>query len=490
MAAGAVKSSSPAAGAPAAGTAARAAGGSTAQKPPQQVTQTARPDPAPQTGDPEPQAAGSARRSPGDFFKQLLRPLVLLIQAPAALLERVLPKDTSEAMPNRTMAFVALIVPVVVVSVAVLVYIRRGVESQSQVVLDEAVELALKAQSETDILAKRSAWIDLVDYLDAAELLYAFPESQELRDLAQGSLDDIDLVRRIEYQPAVYGGLPSSVNVVRMVTADDDLYMLDGNSGNVYHAALTEQGYVLDGTFLCGPGTLGVENRLIDIMAWPVGFEPMASLVAIDAQGNVVYCQPGQEPLISEFASPPTSSLSGLTGFTMDQSNLFLLDPQANSVWIYWGSETDSPPDPFFADQIPRLDDVVDLMIANNELYLLHQDGQLTICEYSSLEIAPTSCKEPVPFVDSRQARENMIITPTSPFSQILYNPPPDPSLFVLQPDSRSINLFSLRTPTYQTQYQPIAQLEGNEATAFAVDPIDRLMYLALGNHVYYGRIP
>jgi hypothetical protein len=133
---------------------------------------------------------------------------------------------------------------------------------------------------------------------------------------------------------------------------------------------------------------------------------------------------------------------------------------------------------------------VVDLMIANNELYLLHEDGQLAICEYSSLEIAPTSCKEPVPFVDSRQARENMIITPTSPFSQILYNPPPDPSLFVLQPDSRSINLFSLRTPTYQTQYQPIAQLEGNEATAFAVDTIDRLMYLALGNHVYYGRIP
>ena len=403
---------------------------------------------------------------------------------------RVLPEETVEAIPNRTMAVVALIVPFLVVTISVLVYIRRGVESQSQVVLDEAMSLALKAQGETEIMDERSAWLDLVDYLDAADLIYTFPESQQLRTLAQQSLDEIDVIKRIDFEPAVYGGLPGAVEVVRIVSVDDDLYMLDGNSGSVYYAQLADEGYVLDGTFLCGPGTLEVEDRLIDILPWPIGYEPLAGIVALEAQGKLVYCQPGQEPVAEDLTRPAESDLSSLTGFTMDTSNMYVLDPAANSIWIYWGSDVSSPPSPYFADQVPPLVDVTDLMMANNELYLLHEDGHLTICEYSAFEVSPTSCKEPVPYVDSRPGRENRILEPESPFTQMLYNPPPDPSLYVLQPADRSTYLFSLRTPTYQVQYQSLSQINGGEATAFTVDPVDRLLYLAVGNHVYYGRIP
>lgn len=438
----------------------------------------------------EQQPAGSNKHPIGNIFGFLFRPLIFILQGLSTLLERILPQETIASIPNKTMALIALIVPIVVVSVSVVVYIRRGVDTQSQVIYSQAMELAVKAQSETDLLEKRSAWQNLLDYLDTTETLYSFPEAQELRGVAQQSLDEIDVVKHPEFKPAISGGLGASVEVIRIVSVDDDLYLLDGNSGSVLHAEWTDQGYAINNTFQCGPGSPGVSKPLIDILPWPVGFDPMASIVALDPDGTIVYCQPNQEPKTEKLTQPVSSDLTDLAGFVMDESNLYILDPSANAVWIYWNSEVADQPTYFFGDQVPPLGDVVDMMIVNNELYLLHADGHLTMCQYSSLVVAPTRCEEPVPYIDSRPARENTSLVPEYPFTQIIYNPPPDPSLFLLQPESQSIYHFSLRSPTFQTQYKPLKLWNEGDATAFTVDPNDRIFFLAVGNYVYYGRIP
>jgi hypothetical protein len=106
----------------------------------------------------EQQPAGSNKHPIGNIFGFLFRPLIFILQGLSTLLERILPQETIASIPNKTMALIALIVPIVVVSVSVVVYIRRGVDTQSQVIYSQAMELAVKAQSETDLLEKRSAW--------------------------------------------------------------------------------------------------------------------------------------------------------------------------------------------------------------------------------------------------------------------------------------------------------------------------------------------
>ena len=420
----------------------------------------------------------------------ILRPLVLIIDEFAKLFGRVIPNETLASISNTTMAFIALVVPVVIVGIATAVYIQRGVAAQSEVIYEQALELVDQAESETDILAQRAIWQALIEHLDNAETLYSNPDAMALRNKAENALDSLDMVERADYQPAIVGGLPDSANITRILIGDSELFLLDEQSGSVIHATFTDQGYIIDQGFQCGPGYPGVEKPLIDIVSWPAGFEPSASVMGLDSEGGVVYCAPGQDPEAGQLAKPQLSDLTNISGAVMELGNLYILDPDANAVWIYWNGETSQEPSFFFGDQIPRLDDVVDLIANNDDLYLLHADGHLTLCQFSWLKVSPTRCIEPVEYLDTRPGRENSVLIPENPFSKILYNPPPDPSLYLLDPDNQSMYHFSLRNPTFQKQYVPEDVFSGGYATAFAVDSFNRILFLAVGDDVYYARIP
>jgi len=266
--------------------------------------------------------------------------------------------------------------------------------------------------------------------------------------------------------------------------------MLDRNSGEVLHATLSDQGYVLDQAFQCGPGSVTGNEGLIDIVSWPNGYEPLASIMGIDSSGSLIFCDPGSPPVPGVLTKPETYEMENLGGMSMDQGNLYVLDPEGNAVWIYWNGNTDLVPQNYFESQVPDLDDVVDMIVTNDELYLLHQDGHLTMCQFGWMTVSPTSCLDPVNYLDTRKGRENTELTPEYPFSQLANNPPPDPSLFLLEPGTQSIYHFSLRSPAFQHLYMPSEKLGGGSSTAFAVNSFDRLFYLANGNDVFYARIP
>lgn len=421
-------------------------------------------------------------------------PLAIVFQRLGRLLRtglaRMLPVDPFKAIPNSVMLFVAFVVPVVIGTLASTVYFELGRDAQYEVLFTRAKQMAAQAAGQSDLLVQRADWEATLGLLEQVEARKSTPESQALRAQAIKALDELDLVRRLDFLPAL-AGLPASVNITRLVASDVDLYLLDETSGSVFHARMTIRGFELDPSFECGPSVGGVlqTGPVIDIVAWPTGFTPAASLLAMDAGGNALYCQPNQYPIVEKMSPPPNALMENLRGFALGGSDLYVLDPFSNAVWMYRHSNLDEQPSLYFDEEIPFMSDMIDLTVNNGELYLLHGDGHLTLCTPGVAGVAPARCSDPK-YVDSRLGRENTPLISSSAFVQVLVTEPPDPSLYLLEAGSQAIYHFSLRNLVFQRQYLPPSNLSTLSATAFAVNPVRQLIFLAIGNQVYYASLP
>lgn len=415
-----------------------------------------------------------------------------LARTSSTFLSRMLPDESLFSISSTTMAFIAVAVPLVIVTVASMVYFQRGRDAQYNLFFAQAVQAGSQADGQAEVSARRTTWETALTYLDQAERFRTTTDSQGLRRQAQQALDELDLIRRPDYKPAVIGGLPLDVRITDLALSENELYMLDANSGSVVRAQFTSQGYEVDRSFQCGPDLpagSGV-GPLIDIAPWPDIMTPEATLLGMDAGGNLIYCGPRKAPVAATLAPPSAMQLGELVGFALDLTDLYVLDPDSNAVWVYWNSTISSQPQFFFGEDIPPMQAVVDLAVNSNDLYLLHADGHVTLCVYSGLGVAPTRCTDPVPYVDSRPEREGTQLVPENPFTQIRFSPPPDPSLYLMEPKNQGIYHFSLRNLVFQHQYLPAIKLSPNPATAFAVNKIERTFFLAIGNEVYYANIP
>jgi hypothetical protein len=413
-----------------------------------------------------------------------------LTRAGATLVRRMLPGEGS--LPSGVMAFFAVAVPLVVVTIATVVYFQRGRAGQYQTYYAQAVQAAQEAQAQTEPDARRTAWGNVITNLNRAETYGSTAESQALRAQAQGVFDELEGVRRVDFQPAIAGGIPAASQITRLIATESDLYLLDAGSGSVLRAALAGQVYELDDGFQCGPGlpTGPAAGPLVDIAAIPKGNDLNATVMGLDAQGNLVQCIPGAPPVITALA-PPATGWRQLQAFVYDLGNMYVLDPQTNGVWVYWGDEYTTQPQFFFSEQVPPMEDVIDLAVDKSDLYLLHADGRITLCTFSNLGVAPTRCTDPFPYSDSRPGREGLILIPEKPFTEIRATQPPDPSLYLLDADSQAMYHFSLRLLTFQRQLRSLNPLPaGSPATAFAIRPDGRMAFMALGNRVYYGGLP
>jgi hypothetical protein len=407
------------------------------------------------------------------------------------LISRLWPREVFAGVPSYVMAFVALAVPVVIVTLASLSYFRLGRQAQFELYFSQAQQMAARGIEQTEVSNRRADLETSIQLLDKAEKYGTTAETRALRGQIRNGLDGLDLVKRIFYQPAIVGGLPATVVVTRIVPADDDLYLLDSSRGSVIRASITPQGYELDMNFQCGPSAAGgpVVGPIIDIAAWPAGFEPAATLLAMDAEGNVLYCRKDEAPLAAQLSKPDVENWGKIAGFTLDLGDAYVLDRPSNGVWIYWRSNFMQEPALYFNAEIPTLEDVLDLAVTGNDLYLLHVDGRVTLCVYSNMAGVLTRCTD-IAFVDTRSGREGMPMIPAAPFAQLQYTAPPDPSLFFLQPADHGAYHYSLRNLAFQRMYLPDEHLSSRPATAFAVDTLQRYLYLAIGNEVYYAVMP
>ncbi len=176
---------------------------------------------------------------------------------------------------------------------------------------------------------------------------------------------------------------------------------------------------------------------------------------------------------------------------------LYILDPQVNAVWSFYGSSGlfEQRPRLFFDSQVPKMSDVVDLAVDQEFLYLLHSDGYMTLCESTGFDFSPTRCADPSPYGDARSGRKSSPLKfDDAHFIQMQVTTPPDPSLFILDDRNQSIYHFSLRRlNAYSASIARKSILTSpspeQPATSFVVTPNRRIL-IAFQNKVFFATIP
>jgi len=404
------------------------------------------------------------------------------------LLKNLLPDADVMRLPPSMMVFIAIAIPLILAVIGGMVFLQRGRAQQHQIFYQQAVEDAAYAATLTNPLEQRLAWQTAIGDLDKAEYYTVTSQSQSLRSQVIANLDTMDAIKRLDYKQAIVGGLDSGVSVTHIVATTTDMYLLNDKQGNVLRAIMTGRGYEIDPNFQCGP-TYGPINvgPLVDIAELPQGSFENASLLGMDSNGNLLYCVVGSQPYSAAMA-PPNTGFGEPSAMSLDQGDLFLLDPKVNAVWIYRNMEVSQQPRLFFGDTIPPMQDVIDLAVYNDDLFLLHADGHTTKCTYSGMAESPTRCDDPYPYSDNRPGRVHGPVIEDALFNQIYFSSFPERSIYMLDPQNQSIYYFSVLL-TLQWQYQSKESLAEGTATAFAISP-NRMAFLTIGNYVYYAAMP
>lgn len=424
----------------------------------------------------------------------------------AAFLQRFIPRllpGTEEnpeqqkmfIMPTYAMIFIAIVIPVLVVTVASVVYLRFGQSVQYDEYYSQALNARAQAVSETDPARQRDAWQSVLSFIDKAESYRETDESKLLRSEAQSNLDNLMGILRLEFVPAFTNGLGSAAQISRMAASESDLYMLDAERGNILHAAFTGRSLELDSTFNCQPGThAGYQvGTLVDLLALPKVNAAGATVLGVDANGNLLYCAPGQVPQAIPLPSLPNTNWGRITSFAFGGGNLYVLDATSRAVWVFVGKDGTFVDTPYFyfGNQIPNtIDTAIDLAVSGDDLYLLHADGHISTCTFSRIAETPTRCIDPVNFQDSLPAHQDINVFAQAHFTQMSLTTPPNSIVLLLDSENQSVFRFSPRSLELQNQVTGYAgkanPFPSASVGAMTISP-NYVLYLAIGNQVYFS---
>jgi hypothetical protein len=418
-----------------------------------------------------------------------------------AFMQRFIPRLLPNAdsiqpyiVPTYAMVFMTVVIPVLVVTIATVVYLRFGQSVQYDDYYSQAVQARAQATSETDPVRQRDAWSRVLNLVDQAEQYRETDESKFLRTEAQANLDNLMGVVRLEFVPAFTGGLGGSTQISRLAASESDLYMLDAERGDILHAAFTGRSLELDNTFDCKPGIYGGHQvgALVDILALPKVNALGASVLGVDAKGNLLYCASGQVPQVIPLPALPNTNWSRITAFVLDGGRLYVLDAEARAVWVFVGKDSSftDPPYFYFGNQIPQIENAIDLGVSGDDLYLLHADGHLSTCTFSRIPDAPTRCIDPAPRVDNIAAHRDLDVFAQANFTQMTLTNPPNMVILLLDSENQSVFRLTPRSFELQNQITGFAgkasPFQRGPVGAMAVSP-SYVLYLAIGDQVYFA---
>jgi hypothetical protein len=393
------------------------------------------------------------------------------------------------------MAGAAVVIPLVVVLLASLVYFRRGRTEQFRSYLAQAEAAATVAQSKGGSAEARADWEMARQWLELAAVYGANPESQALELQVQQALDALDLVVRLDFRPVVSGGFGPEARITGIAASSTDLYLLDETYQVIWHAWSTGRGYEIDRNFDClsGPDSVAGMGSPVDLV---IQNEPGAlgveGVVAIDQDGTLLYCAPDRRPATTDL-EPPDVGWKNIRAIDVFADRLYVLDTEANSVWIYdaSGGLFSGSPLLYFAEEVPDLSDAIDLAMAQEDLFILHADGRLDRCRRVR-ENAPgggvrirVECELNPRFQDERPDREPTERIPGALPIAMAYSPPPEPSLYFLDSLTDSVYHYSMRL-VYQGRYRP-AEPFPEGILALGLGPPNDL-FLAVGSDVYFAQ--
>lgn len=414
---------------------------------------------------------------------------------------RLLPGRASQPVgfSQGWMLFTAIAIPLLVVAVATTVYFQTGRTEQRQVYFQQAAAYITQAMSQSDPVLQRNDWLQALQWLEKTEAYGATDETRTLRRRAQQGLDSLDKIVRLDYLPVNNYGFAASVKITRILAnTANDLFVLDGNSGRVSRLALGAQGYDLDNTFNCGPGQSAALNigPLVDIDLMPLGNPFRASVIGVDNRGTVVFCLQGGKAPITAQLTPPSNGWGNPSRIRFSQYTLSILDVKSNTVWRYAANRDmlfgEGPRSFFKGNQTLLLNDVVDMTLYNDDLFMLRENGSVVKCFDNRASETLVRCTDPMKFEDRRAGREvsPMRLEDTA-FKQIIAVEMPNPSLYILDGSAPAIYQFSLAlylNEQYRAQSGGESPSKKEPPTAFTISA-NRQAFIAYGNQVYYAQI-
>ncbi len=411
-------------------------------------------------------------------------------------LPRLLPNTEASdrvTLSTATMFFMAVLIPLMVVTILSVVYLRYGQSQQYDTYLAKAREMQAQALTLSNPIEQRKAWENVLLTVDVAESHNKTSETIAIRRDAESNLDRLLGITRMQFNPAFSSNL--GIEISRMAASETDLFLLDAVNGGALRAQPSPngRGFQIDTTFICKPGVYGnyTVGALVDILTLPSLNSINATLLGIDAGGNLLYCAPGQVAMAIPLP-PPDTNWGRVTAFTLSNGNLYVLDAPARAVWVYNGKDGTFNDRPyfFFGGQTPEKQDVIDLIVSGDDLYMLHADGHLSTCSYSRIETKPTRCQDPIPLVNPFVAYQNEDLFASAHFTQMLFAALPDQSILLLDADSQSVLRFAPRTLELQNQFRPTTG-DTNPVSQGAVGAVtvgpNHVLYLAVKGQVYFA---
>jgi hypothetical protein len=420
------------------------------------------------------------------------------------LLNRLAPGRVSAAgsvQPTGTvspavLAFIAIAVPLVVVAVALTVYLQIGRGERRTTIYADAAQLAQQALLEKDPNLQRDAWNKVLSTLDKVDEYGSTEESRALRKQAQLKVDAGDAIVRMEFKTISRVGLANAVKITKMVSNNDDLYILDASNGSVMRFFVTAQGYELDNQFNCRPGPTEalIIGAIVDMAPMPPVNKYNATIAALDYGGNLLYCIPGKTAVARPLA-PPNVGWGKITGIRLMQDSLYVLDILGNAIWKYSGNDLifQDRPSLYSEKFNTSLADAIDFTLYEDFVYFLKKDGRMIQCQISRVGDIPTRCTDPAQFNDNRPGRDpKPNLMPGTRFTQLQSINAPDPSLYILDASQSAIYRFSV-VLNFQEQMRPsgtnTTPLPRREPSAFTINP-RRMIFLAYGNQVFMAQMP
>ncbi len=311
----------------------------------------------------------------------------------------------------------ATVIPLVLILVSATIYTRTGKAEQYARFMESAQNAALLAKEQKDPQQQHTYWAQALEMVKTAEIYSVTQDSRMLFEQAQFIIDEMDLAARLDFRPALTEFFPEGVVIGTIQAGSSGVYLLDKTSGSVLRIFLNTKGfYEIDDEFQCAPGPYGLETLtdLVDFVILPAN-EDNFKVMALDVQGNLLYCKPG-ELAVSRKLNSPENGWGRIIGAVYENDTLYVLDADKDSVWMFAGKDPNKPNDPaatgivFSENPIAYLDDdrpdfggAIDLVVNQEDLYVLHADGHMTQCRYSAdKEVRLTECQEPSAYTDNR----------------------------------------------------------------------------------------
>lgn len=409
------------------------------------------------------------------------------------LLRRILPEGADLYISNSTFLAVAILIPIIIAVIVAAIYIQRGRNTEFNNYMTAAKLEAAQARTTANPLDAKPHWINTLNLLSEAEtILPGQAEAATLRAEAQAAVDAVENVQRLNFEPLAPGGFGQKADLTGIVVNGNEVYALDSAQKQVYRAVLTEADkYTIDRGFECGAGPVGTYtiNQIVDIV-WlnTPNIVNKQALLAMDADGDLMYCKPdGSAPEASQL-TPPDNGWRSPKAIEIFADRLYIFDPGANEIWLYdrVGGVFSERPKNYFS-QATDLSNAVGFTIAQGKVYILRADGRLMTCD-RDVNTLQTDCIENTEYVDARpgHANGNRLGDMVAP-SSLFYDPPPEPSLYLLDQGLGGVYQLSLQVVLQRVQ-KPASTFTSPIA-AVAIGP-NKEVFAASGNTVYWARRP